>query len=56
MGVIFPTIDMLPRHPSQLYEAFLRRIILFFILNIYILKKIIKLEHVLFIFNYLWFF
>ena len=33
-GVIFPAIDMLPRHPSQLYEAFLEGIVLFLILNI----------------------
>ena len=38
-GVIFPTIDLLPRHPSQLYEAFLEGIILFFILYIFIFKK-----------------
>ena len=38
-GVIFPAVDMLPRHPSQLYEAFLEGIILFFILNIFNLKK-----------------
>tara|TARA_B100001059_G_scaffold211263_1_gene225492 strand:- start:726 stop:1517 length:792 start_codon:yes stop_codon:yes gene_type:complete len=38
-SVVFPTIDMMPRHPSQLYEAFLEGIILFFILNIFILKK-----------------
>ena len=38
-AVIFPTIDLLPRHPSQLYEAFLEGLILFLILNIYILKK-----------------
>ena len=38
-GVIFPTIDMLPRHPSQLYEAFLEGVILFFILNTLIFKK-----------------
>jgi phosphatidylglycerol:prolipoprotein diacylglycerol transferase len=30
---------MLQRHPSQLYEAFLEGIILFFILNAFILKK-----------------
>ena len=24
-SVIFPTVDMLPRHPSQLYEALLGR-------------------------------
>ena len=33
-GVIFPTIDMEPRHPSQLYEAILEGLILFFLLNI----------------------
>jgi phosphatidylglycerol---prolipoprotein diacylglyceryl transferase len=38
-GVIFPAVDMLPRHPSQLYEAFLEGIILFFILNFFIFKK-----------------
>ena len=38
-GVIFPAVDKLPRHPSQLYEAFLEGIILFFILNAFILKK-----------------
>jgi phosphatidylglycerol---prolipoprotein diacylglyceryl transferase len=38
-SVVFPTIDMMPRHPSQLYEAFLEGIILFFILNTFILKK-----------------
>ena len=38
-GVIFPAIDMLPRHPSQLYEAFLEGIILFIILNKFIFKK-----------------
>ena len=38
-SVIFPATDMLPRHPSQLYEAFLEGIVLFIILNTYILKK-----------------
>jgi len=38
-SVIFPAIDMLPRHPSQLYEAFLEGIVLFLILNNFILKK-----------------
>lgn len=35
---IFPGSDGLPRHPSQLYEAFLEGFILFFILNFYIKK------------------
>ncbi len=38
-SVIFPNVDMLPRHPSQLYEAILEGVILFIILNIFILKK-----------------
>ena len=33
-GVIFPQIDSIPRHPSQLYESFLEGIVLFIILNI----------------------
>ena len=38
-GVIFPKIDSIPRHPSQLYESFLEGIILFIILNIIFFKK-----------------
>ena len=38
-SVVFPLVDMLPRHPSQLYEAFLEGIVLFLILNILIFKK-----------------
>ena len=38
IAVIYPTIDNLPRHPSQLYEAFLEGIILFIILYIFFLK------------------
>ena len=38
-SVIFPGVDALPRHPSQLYEAFLEGIILFLIVNICIHKK-----------------
>ena len=45
-SVIFPKIDMLPRHPSQLYEAFLEGIVLFLLMNFFISKKIIKLIHV----------
>ena len=36
---VFPKIDSLPRHPSQLYEAFFEGIILFLILNILIHKN-----------------
>ena len=32
IAVIYPTIDNLPRHPSQLYEAFFEGLILFIIL------------------------
>ena len=38
-GVIFPKIDNLPRHPSQIYEAFLEGLILFIILNFIVNKK-----------------
>ena len=38
-SVIFPNIDLLPRHPSQLYEAFLEGIILFVIMNILIFRN-----------------
>ena len=42
-GVIFPFVDMLPRHPSQLYEAILEGMFLFLILNILIFKKKYKI-------------
>ena len=32
-GIIFPGSDGLPRHPSQLYEAFLEGLVLFFIVR-----------------------
>ena len=38
-SVIFPLIDMFPRHPSQLYEAILEGLILFLLLNFVINKK-----------------
>ena len=38
-SVIFPLVDKVPRHPSQLYEAILEGAILFLILNILIFKK-----------------
>ena len=40
-GVIFPNIDNLLRHPSQIYEAFLEGFILFIILNFFLTKKIL---------------
>ncbi len=42
-GVIFPAVDMIPRHPSQLYEAVLEGIVLFIVLNTIILKKNYKI-------------
>jgi phosphatidylglycerol:prolipoprotein diacylglycerol transferase len=42
-SVVFPKIDMIPRHPSQLYEAFLEGIILFFVLITLIFKKNIRI-------------
>ena len=41
-SVIFPEIDKVPRHPSQLYEAALEGVVLFFILINLIYKKSIK--------------
>tara|TARA_B100001939_G_C16769510_1_gene542023 strand:+ start:19 stop:804 length:786 start_codon:yes stop_codon:yes gene_type:complete len=38
-SVIFPSIDLLPRHPSQIYEAIMEGLILFIILNIIFSKK-----------------
>ncbi|MDA9618968.1 prolipoprotein diacylglyceryl transferase [Candidatus Pelagibacter bacterium] len=42
-GVIFPVIDSLPRHPSQLYEAVLEGAVLFLILNRLIFKQRYKM-------------
>ena len=39
ISVIYPSIDNIPRHPSQIYEAFLEGIILFLILLIYFYKN-----------------
>ena len=38
-AVIFPNVDSMPRHPSQLYEAILEGVILFIIINYLALKK-----------------
>ena len=37
--VIYPSIDNIPRHPTQLYEAFFEGILLFIILFYYFIKK-----------------
>ena len=42
-GVIFPAIDSLPRHPSQLYEAVLEGVVLFLILNSLIFRREYKM-------------
>ena len=39
-AIIFPLVDGQPRHPSQIYEAFLEGILLFLILNIFIRTSI----------------
>ena len=49
-GIIFPKIDNLARHPSQLYEAVLEGIILFLILNFFLLKKIFNGGKISFLF------
>ena len=53
-SVIFPSVDMLTRHPSQLYEAVLEGIILFIILNIIVFKQKYKIGtcSYLFLINY----
>ena len=38
-SVVFPNIDMMPRHPSQLYEAMLEGVVLFLIMRFFIFKK-----------------
>lgn len=42
-SVIFPSIDMLPRHPSQLYEAVLEGLVLMIFLNLIIFKRKYKI-------------
>ena len=49
-SVIFPTVDMLPRHPSQLYEAILEGVILFILLIIIVFKKDYKIGTCSFLF------
>ena len=38
-AIIFPEGGNLPRHPSQLYEAFLEGLLLFILINFFALKK-----------------
>ena len=44
-GVIFPNVDSISRHPSQLYEAFLEGIILFIVMNLLYFKSNYKNGH-----------
>ncbi len=41
-SVIFPAVDNIPRHPSQIYEALLEGIVLFLIMIVLILNKKIR--------------
>ena len=49
-GVVFPNIDDSPRHPSQIYEALLEGVLLFFILNFLVGKKFLNHGSISFIF------
>jgi len=44
-AIIYPTIDNLPRHPSQLYEALFEGVILFLILAYVIIKNNFNLKY-----------
>ena len=39
ISVIYPSVDNIPRHPSQLYEALFEGVVLFFCLLFYFMKK-----------------
>ena len=43
-GVIFPNVGSFARHPSQIYEAILEGIVLFFLINFFALKKQLLLK------------
>ena len=45
ISVIYPTIDNLPRHPSQLYEALFEGLVLFIILISYFFKNNKKINN-----------
>ena len=44
-GMIFPHVDQLPRHPSQLYEAGLEGLVLFLVLFFLIRRADIRARH-----------
>ncbi len=43
-AIIFPTVDNISRHPSQIYEAILEGIFLFFLINYFAIKKKLLLK------------
>ena len=43
-AVVFPNGGNIPRHPSQIYEAFLEGIVLFILINFFALKKKLLLK------------
>jgi len=43
-AVVFPNADNISRHPSQIYEAILEGIVLFFLINFFALKKQLLLK------------
>jgi phosphatidylglycerol:prolipoprotein diacylglycerol transferase len=43
-GIIFPKVDQLPRHPSQLYEAALEGLILFLVLFAFARQERVRLK------------
>tara|TARA_B100000524_G_scaffold347102_1_gene248443 strand:- start:744 stop:1499 length:756 start_codon:yes stop_codon:yes gene_type:complete len=49
-AVIFPVVDNSPRHPSQLYEAFLEGILLLVIMNLIYFRKNYKIGDCSYIF------
>ena len=38
-AIIFPNVDNIPRHPSQIYESLLEGLLLFILINYFALKK-----------------
>lgn len=42
-AVVFPNVDQIPRHPSQLYEAFFEGLVLFCLINTFMSKQNYKI-------------
>ena len=40
-SVVFPTVDMMPRHPSQLYEAFFEGMVLYLVILYFYRRKLV---------------